>query len=303
MKIAYVCRAYDPRSNDDEGAVEHSLRSLGHDVHRYDESRALPVIDADLLLFNKWCDSRVLREAGDRGVVRTFWYWDLVDHPDPGLVRRCRVRKEWMEKVLPMVDIGFCTDGDWVLRVNDSTPGKCYWLPQGADQRVARETPRFPDRQTADVLFTGTHLPAASQRYQFVQRLVRRYGRRFVHVEKGVHGPELTELYLRSRVVVGPDSPVTDRYWSNRVYNVTARGGYLLHRRSAGLQARYGDVMDFYSDVEDLIVKTDALLSDDSRDYRRAKSLAAWERTRGIHTYYHACAELVRAVSERFGLT
>jgi hypothetical protein len=204
-----------------------------------------------------------------------------------------------MAGVLPSVEMGFCTDGDWVLRVNDETPGKCYWLPQGADGRVCRETPRYPD-QTVDVLFTGTHLPAASRRYEFVQQMVRRYGRRFVHVRGGLYGDALGEAYRRARVVVAPDSPVTDRYWSNRVYNVLGRGGYVLHKHSVGLVNQYAGALDTYADFDDLCLKIDAVLGADA--YRRARSLEGWETTRVSQTYYHRCAEMIQALRARYPL-
>ncbi len=307
MDIAYVCRAYNRISNDDEGAVKHALCALGHKVicynERYLSSALLPRILADapaLVLFNKWDDVKTLEELGNRGILRAFWYWDLVDYPDAALERRCAVRKAWMDKVLPQVDIGFCVDGDWVEKVNQEMPNKLVWLPQGADNRVCSKPPEYPTRQTTDLLLTGTDRPTGSKRHTFVQKLQSRYKRKLVHIREGVFGDALTAAYLQTRIVIAPDSPITDKYWSNRVYNVLGRGAYLLHPFSEGLNLEYGATIDFYSNWDDLCQRIDRLTTDDSWTYRSEKAYMGWRSTKLKYTYFHRCAELIRIVKERF---
>src|SRR5690606_959569 len=65
--------------------------------------------------------------------VKAFWYFDLVNAQDQSVAARSQQRRAWMNTVLPYVDIGFCTDGDWVA--ND-TSGKLVTLRQGYDQRL-----------------------------------------------------------------------------------------------------------------------------------------------------------------------
>ncbi len=185
MNIVHVGKFGQVRSNQDEEAISHAFRMLGHQVTDLHESEARSdLASADLLLFHHWDDAEAVRRARPLFPRIACWCFDLIEWPsDPTLERRCEQRVRWMDRILPHVDACFCTDGDW----------------------------------------------AAKRRESFIQEMRHRWGSRFHHVERGVHGAQLAELIARARVVVAPDSPVTDRYWSNRVYNALGLGAFLMH--------------------------------------------------------------------------
>src|SRR5262245_30017975 len=125
MKILYIAK-HNSGGNDDEGAISHALTSLGHDVMKVSETKARMIRNEkpDFMLFRKWYDVNHLARFN---FPKVFWYFDLVETAgDPSLEQRARTRRAWMGAIMPRVDLGFCTDGDWV----NKNPDKLVWLPQ-----------------------------------------------------------------------------------------------------------------------------------------------------------------------------
>jgi hypothetical protein len=294
MKVLFVARHNQVNSNDDEGAIAHALLKLGHEVHALPEESAIsaPTCGHDLLLFLKWRDAGAVRRIK---CPRAFWYFDRVEFDDPTLHARSEARKAWMREMLPIVDVGFCTDGDFVA--NDVS-GKLVWLPQGADERVVG---RGNGEESIDVLFTGIR-KGGQGRASFVEEMERHYGPRFRHVERGIHGRDLANLIAQAKVVVAPDSPVSDRYWSNRVYLTLGFGGFLLHPYCDWLKAHYSHGSDlgqfiYYRSRKHLHELIRYFLPEEK--LRREVGQRALDRTLAEHTYRHRVAELLRVCRER----
>ena len=302
MKIAYVAD-FEAGGTCDEEAIQHAFRELGHMVLPCRESighRAVGLLPEkpDLLLFHKFLNVGTL-QAFEGVCPRAFWYFDLVDFPgDPTLERRCAQRRLWMEQVTPHVEFGFMSDGDCA-----ATNPKYRVLYQGADERiVGRGRPVCPtcsrDGWWFDLLLTGIDRGGGVGRESFVSDMRDHYGHRFYHVTKGVYREQLRDLIASASIVVCPDSPVTPRYWSNRIWNACGFGGFVLHPKCARLTEMYvpGREVLFYADraeLHDLIRHW----TDDARAAeRRAIGDAALERTRRQHLYRHRVEELIRVV-------
>lgn len=305
MRILYVAKHDQPNTADDEGAIMHALRELGHDVQPLREVRGslVPKVEADLLLSHCWHDAGLADRAKVK--ARVFWYFDLVDWPaDPTLAKRCAARVAWVRDATRRYDLGFCTDGDWVA--NDKS-GKLTWLPQGADERVVGFGEAVEHRcehcgqsvGEPDILFTGIGRGGGQQRESFVADMRARWGNRFRHIERGVHGRQLADLIASVKVVVAPDSPVTDRYWSNRAWNALGFGACLLHPWSEGLSRMYENCaeIELYTNREDMNNRLARILS--APDYRRVLGSNGLERTKREHLYRHRCERLIQVVKER----
>lgn len=294
MRIAYVARHDQPNSNDDEGAVTHALTQLGHDVQRLSEpkGRMAHRLKPDLVLFHKWLDLEALRSLREKRIKTAFWYFDLVEWPDDATVRaRCDARRWWMQQVMPLVDVGFCTDGDWVAK----HPEKLVWLPQGADERTLRMP--TPGDKSIPILLVGTRASSRG-RSEFVAWAKETWGDQLKHVERGVYGDALAELVSQARVVVAPDSPVTDRYWSNRIYNMLGLGAFLIHPQSDGVARQYGlDNVCLYTDREHLKLLVERHLTDPDNAHRMATAGYVW--TIQGHLYRHRCEALIGEVRRR----
>lgn len=290
MKISYLAK-HDSGGNDDEGAISNALEVLGHSVDRLRETKGHNAhkLEGDLLLFHKWFDPASLNKVS---LPRVFWYFDLVDYPDPTLSRRNMTRKQWMGFTTPLIDIGFCTDGDWVAKDDSS---KLTHLFQGADQRYIGLGTDKGDGP--DILFTGIYKNAGVGRGSFVAEMQQRYGDKFQQVT-GVHQRALADLLASSKIVVAPDHPITERYWSNRVYLTLGFGGFLLHPYSPLLAQHYkdGEEIVFYHSRQDLHDKINHFLF--RKEERDAIRQAAFERTKAQHTYVHRCRDLIETIEE-----
>ena len=320
MRIIYIAK-HEAVGNEDEFAVAYALRELGHEVVEIQEDTVSGMrgtrvkgdeVSADLLLFHKWSDTAVM----DRFKMRkVFWYFDLVDYPkDPSLLFRNNRRKRWMNEVLPHVDLGFCTDGEWVERAYTSGGAtwenykKLVWLPQGFDSRLVqyyrndqnlyRDSPGEYQRGYP-ILFTGIGRLGGKERASFVTEMQGRYGDKFQHVESGLHGKNLSDAVCRSQIIVAPDSPISSKYWSNRVYLTLGLGGFLLHPYCENLSKDYlhGEDLVYYGNRDQLHQMIG--------EYLRIPEECSWiadsgrRKTLQHHTYTHRCARLLEIVKER----
>ena len=309
MRIIYIGKFDQPHSNDDEGAIAHALTTLGHDVQcvREKVGHRATGLRGDMVLFHHWDDLTAIRQFG---CPKVFWYFDLVDYPDPTLTHRCEARKNWMSGMLPVVDMAFLTDGDYVDVINNCglySPEKAHWLQQGVDVRVTG--PGTPSINTCescnrkytgtDILFTGISKGGGEKRISFVEEMKATYGDRFLHVERKIHGRDLANLIADSKIVVCPDSPVTDKYWSNRVYLMLGFQAFVLHPYTKGLADQYGmsgGIMAYHDrrQLHDWI--RDYLQLDESRSI---VAKAGYDETMKNHTYIKRCEKLIDTVKQQ----
>lgn len=295
MRIGYVGK-FDQPNADDEGAITFALQALGHHVERVPERKGHTAKNfaVDFYLCHHWQDYAAMAQLRRPKVA---WTFDLITYPDPMLARRNQERVVWMRRLADVADLIFSTDGDWVAQ--DET-GKFVWLPQGADERVVGRG--IPHGDPVPLLFTGIGRGGGRERVEFILDMQERYGEGFRHIQKGVYGRDLAHLIASTGIVLAPSGPVTDRYWSNRVYNVLGFGGFLLHPFSEGLAKQYKDGAEimFYRHrvhLHDLIREYR-----DDRAGRQRIALAGLETTKQRHLYRHRCERLVEVVKERLGL-
>ena len=308
MRVLYIAKHGQVPSNDDEGAIQYAFEQLGHEVTAIREVKAKNALGYckgtkhDLVLFHHWDDQATLHTLRKLDIPLVFWYFDLVDQRDPSVEGRSERRKGWMERTVPEVDLGFCTDGDWVFRWNHWGPeghrDKLVRLNQGADVRVAGKGLAPINSLVIPLLFTGTHRGGA-KRESFVSEMIETYGSMFRWVERGTYARKLADLIAQSHIVLAPDSPVTNMYWSNRVYNTLAFGGFLLHPLAHCLLEQYQDGKElvYYRSREDLHEKIRYYLG--NPEARLRVSQAAVVRTVREHTYTNRVAELIRTLNAR----
>lgn len=297
MKVIYVAK-HNSGDNDDEGSIAFALERLGHEVIRIHERKGHKALKqaGDFVLFHKWEDITSLARLK---VPAVCWFFDLISHTDSTLRARWHSRTQWLESILPHCLLGFLTDGDAVAR--DQT-GKLVHLLQGADERVLGPgTPR--PEHACDLLFTGTPRHGRA-REEHVAELRSVYGSRFCVLGEGGpqtrrHGRELADILASAKIVVAPDGPQTDLYWSNRVYLTLGFGGFLLHPWCAGLAKHYTDGVEiaYYRDRAHFHERVRYYLEQpDLRIWLAANGLA---RTRLEHLYRHRVQRLVEIVKER----
>lgn len=293
MNITYVARHGQNDSNDDEGAIAYALEQLGHKVTCIHESKGRLAFrhPGDFLLFHKWNNVVGMKQSG---MPRVFWFFDLVEHHDKDLASRCKSRKDWMRMAMQQVILGFCTDGGWVA--NDTTR-KLIKLEQGVDERILGHKSSSEDR--IPILFTGITKGGGETRISFVETMAQKYGKKFVQVESGVYRQKLADLVGRADIVVAPDGPITDSYWSNRVYLMLGLGAFLLHPHCKDLEQHYKDGVElvYYRNRDELHSKI--AYYQERPEQREQIRLAGLARTKAEHTYRHRCTKLLEAVEEK----
>lgn len=294
MRICYVAR-HGCGGNQDENAITYALEQLGHEVICLHEDRVpKPLAEfksCDFILFHKWADTETMRKVP---VPLVFWYFDLVRYDDNSLHRRNVHRINWMSQITPLVKVGFLSDGDWV---EASRSSKLIHLPQGADERYVGVA---EPKESIQILFTGI-TNGGVERERFVKMMRAAYGSQFVQVERGVHQEELRQLIANAQIVVAPSGPVSDKYWSNRVYLTLGFGGFLLHPKCEGVQVHFGDkqAIVFYDSIQHLY----ELISyyRDRPEERERIARNGYELVNAYHLYRHRCERLIEVVKERIG--
>lgn len=286
MKIIHLARHGQTRSNQDEEAITYSLSLLGHEVvcfHETEWERALDT-PGDMLLFNKWFNVQALEKVKGR-LKRVFWQFDLL-----GQGSIAKLSKS-VRGLLYYADYGFCTDGDWVREHQGEGCTKLHWLPQGADPRMVG---RHPAGSPSRILFAGGN-SIGSQRQLWIRDMRSRWGRSFHQIVRQ-HGAALAGHVSGADIVVAPDAPGTDNYWSNRIYLMLGFGAFLIHPYYSGLVDHYEDGKEiiYYRSRPDLHEKIAYYL--EHPEERRAIAAAGLERTKRDHTYLQRCQKLMQIV-------
>ncbi|MEK0326837.1 MAG: glycosyltransferase, partial [Nitrosopumilus sp.] len=246
-------------------------------------------IGGDFILFHHFPRFSELKRSS---LPKVFWGFDLIDWPpDPSLNRRSSQRKGRMGNITRMSQLGFLSDGDWIA--NDDT-GKLVHLFQGADTRI---TGFNDDSKSIQLMFTGTSRGGVG-RQTWVDQLRLKYKGKFLHVEK-VYREDLAEAIGKSMIVLAPDSPTTNLYWSNRVYVKLGFGAFLLHPYCELLATHYEDREEivFYRSRDEMHSLINYYLR--QPEERQRIALAGYERTIKEHTYIHRCKKLIDVVTER----
>lgn len=293
MRVTHIAR-HGCGDNDDEGAIGYALEQLGHSVQRVHEAQGV-VPDCDFALFHAgWSRFELLHD-----VCAAYWHFDCfantAEAPSGSRMASWLAHRQSWSKQALQVAKGFHTDGDWAASVG------AVHLLQGADER---KTCYEDGAGGPKVLFTGTRHHGTT-RLTFVQEMEQKYGSDFLHhgerPRQRSHGKELANLLQSAAIVVAPDGPHTDRYWSNRVYLSLGFGAFLLHPKCAGLREHYTeDELVMYSSREELHEQIAYFLARPAK--RREYAKAGYEATIRKHLYRHRCERLVHEVRSGYGM-
>ena len=279
MKILYLGRHGQP-NNDDEGAISWSLRKLGHSVVEVQEtitdiSNKIEFSDFDFFLFHK-SPPRLVAEIS-RHLYGVCWFFDA-------LQKGFTSNDHYVLEVEPHCCKMFFTDGDFV-----SQSSKFNLLRQGFDSREIKMVDSVTP--VRDVSFLG-HIGNSgySDRTALCNSVTSRYGARFVcNIDFNIFKEELTEYCQQTKIMLGMP-PVTDGYWSNRVYILGGRGAFLVHPYSVELQKDFPS-MPMFVDEDDLYNLIDYYLEHDDERLEIRKKIQ--EEIVSKHKYIDRCEELV----------
>lgn len=309
MHIAFLGNFAVPYTSETHHTA--SLEELGHTVTKLQESRATAAeietaaTGADLLV---WVHTHGWRTTGDlaaalrtlraRGIPVISYHLDRW----MGLARQRDIRPDdpyWQ------LDHWFTVDAvqaDWL---NTHTSTRAHWLPAGV---YGAECSMLPPAQRFDVVFVGSRAyhPEYPYRAKLIDWLAQTYGDRFRHYGGGGRGPvrgaALNQVYADAKIAIGDslclDPNYPGRYWSDRIYEATGRGAFMIHPWLAGLDDQFVDgkhvVLYEHGNLEQLREFIDHYLHHpgEREEIRRAGHL----HTRSTHTYVHRWAHILEVL-------
>jgi len=244
--------------------------------------------------------AEVMVEAGER-CTTVGWHADLFH----GLSRRGR----WQDKPTWAARWVFTADGG-----NDDLFAAMgvehRWLLPGVRHTLVGDLGRFRQSMSCDVAFVGndgrSYHPEWPYRAELVSQLramCDRNGWRFRNpggADRTVErSGRMTDFYASAKVTVG-DSLCFDRddarYWSDRVYEATGRGGVLVMPHIDRLDAQFAGGLPMYpwGDWEALEAIVGGLVGD------RGERARVADRCRGVtgrdHTYLSRVDELLEVI-------
>lgn len=302
MKILYIGKFELPHRT--ENYVSWALEKLGHEVTKLDyqccdglsdPSRAWIMktrgVYPDLVLFSKNCpreSKQYLEWLKERGITTVCWQWDLFFNHH---LRHHRPLPAHFKEV----DFLFTTDSgnhERFLEVGCNH----HVLRQGIHEPEAFQVEQEP---TIDVAFVGSVRGSHPSRRRLIYFLQNMYRNRFRQVDNK-RGKALNNFLSRSKVIVGDSYPSKD-YWSNRVYEITGRGGFLIHPRIEGEEFEkefplvesgvFGYQRD---DFQDLKFSIDKLIEEDGFRNELREDSFKWTKKR--YTYTKRVEELLEVI-------
>ena len=203
-----------------------------------------------------------------------------------------------------LIDHFFCTDklmADWF---NDNTKVKGHFLPAGV---YHEETYLLDLPKINDVIFVGSkgYHNEWKWRPQLIDWLYKTYGDRFKHYGNDglgvVRGDDLNKLYASTKIVVGDTLCLNFNYpyyLSDRVFETTGRGGFLLMPYIKGIEDLFEvgkEIITFkFGDFKDLKKKIDYYLEHDEE--REKIRIAGFERTKKDHTYKNRWIKILETI-------
>ncbi len=315
MKISYVGnrtnKASDGKSFNTEEHIYLTLIKLGHDVDFIQENEIEPaslangVAGSDLFLWTRtWPDKVTLEdllEIEARDIPTVSFHLDKYT----GIAR----------------DGGIGVDPFWktqyVFSPEGSIQSKRIFESHGVNQRYLPPAVYEGEcyyteglNKINDVVFVGGGIEYAHPEWTYRAKLVRwlreTYGDRFVkfgYPERTVRGQELNELYASSKIVIGDSlcKDFTDSYYySDRCFEVTGRGGFLINPYIPGMTDHFIDrkeiVLYAYDNFVQLKNLIDYYLEND--DERETIRLAGHERTKRENTYTNRMTEMLKVLRD-----
>jgi len=121
----------------------------------------------------------------------------------------------------------FVNDDTWLRRFESD---KIFPLHLGCSDKF--EKGKFDPELECDIAFIGS---LYGERLKMYEELKNRFGERFKLFDDQ-YGKNFYNLCKSAKVIVAPQFPFDDFFWSDRIYKVLSGGGVLVHPRTYGLE-------------------------------------------------------------------
>lgn len=242
LRVTYVGN-FEPEYST-ENDIRKALETMGHEVTciQEDKTRTLELAGTDLLLWTStWDDTplahdidRIRHDCAYHGVTSAAVHLDVFWGTD-------RSGRPWHTNPMWKLQHAFTADGDHPTEF-DLFGVNHHWLPPGV-RHDACHLGTYRAEHDCDVAFVGSngvgyHEDVWPYRRQLVDQLRSMCARRgWTFRNPGGDDPKIdrddnmNDFYASAKVTVGDSlCPLREhsRYWSDRVYEATGRGGLLV---------------------------------------------------------------------------
>lgn len=313
MKILYVGNFQPAHSTETHLAA--TFENLGCQVIRIQENEIMPrtlLRDAethrpDIMLWTRtwpgFVSLNTLKELKKLNILSVSYHLDLY----MPISRKASVADDpfWY------TDFVFTPDGDpgsaeafKSLGINHN-----YLMPG-----VYKQECTVGDRRESfayDVAFVGKTYGYHSEwpyREKLVNFLRQTYGGWFKiygHPYETVRGKALNDVFASTKVVIGDSlcpNFTHEAYWSDRIYETTGRGGFIIHPRIKGLEKEFRDHEEVafynYGDLDHLKELIDWYLKHE--DYREQVRKNGMARTVAEHTYHDRIRQMFKIIGGKY---
>lgn len=239
----------------DEEHIAKALEDLEHEVHRQQrEGIVVPyavVTPFDFTLIAQW-DGYDIEQIKKLPRPIIFWAFDFQEWG-----------QRWCEDLIAVSDLYLSK------RIADSKYPNWQWLSQDFAPQFLDKYPERVEKDI-DVLFTGSYLPWATERNETLKAVDEKFNLVIHSVNewpgfKNQRGPimdhGLPELYARAKVILSIDHTLEAGYWSDRNAQIMACGGRPLFRYVSLSEARFGDTVDYFYNINDCLGLIERYLS------------------------------------------
>lgn len=304
MRICYVGNFGPQHSTESHLAA--TLEDMGHEVTRIQESasKQFNIVRAfrhDLFLWTRtwpgFITTAHLAALRQLNIPSVSFHLDLY----VGISRQNKIGSDPFWRT----DYVFTADGDpHSTEVFKQKGVNHHWLKPGVYKKECKKG--LPRAEFAhDVIFVGSRDYHAEWPYRvkLLDWLSNTYGSRFKHYghTESIRNQELNDLYASAKVVVGDSLCVGFKhknYWSDRIYETTGRGGFMIHPFIAGLDAEFEPIKEVvfyeYNDWDVLKKLIDFYIEND--DVRQAIRDQGMLRTKYEHSYHNRMEEMLQVI-------
>jgi len=288
LKIIYLANFNNKNSNYVEEDIKSALEELGHEVvpvHEKDFKKVLD-IKADMLLFHKAGIGRYISledwifMLNHITCKKVMWYFDPI--------YLFGKREMEIETIAEYIDYGFLVDDTWRRRHKYKN---LYSLKEGIGTIYKG---KVREEFKCDIAFMGN---IYGKREEFVGILKRKYGDKF-KVFDNVFRQDLADACVSAKIVVAPDFPTDEFYWSSRFYLTLGLGGFLVHPDVYGLREEFEEGKHFagYKGLEELVMTIDYFLENEKE--RKAIQEQGQKRCLKIGTFKNRLKEMLKIIYE-----
>lgn len=252
----------------DEEHIAKALENAGHEVTRWQRENMLGFNQHhfDFALIAQWDGYgpeaiQEIRKVADKVV---YWAFDFQADGQPWHERLVKQTDLYLSK--PWSDMKY---PNWQWLPQDFAPSFLY--PVDAEQDI-------------NILFTGSYLPWATERIEYLRAVDKRFGLTihsftpqqwtdagFSNVRGPIMDRGLPKLYARAKINLAVDHTITPGYWSDRAAQIMACGGFVMSKYVPGMELIFRDHVTYFHDVDSMLSGIWHFLVDDGERAARAR--------------------------------